>query len=126
MLSRGLVMEQMIIFASLLVCRNCWRVLMPICVEKGVTTSATILHPTIAALSSRKHPPRNTAVNGPAPYNYSACWKMFFPTASPHWQRAHQLATRTRPVADGAILTYGTPDTYPDILNQWNSPPPPR
>ena len=91
-----------------------------------MTTSATILHPTLAALSSRKHPPRNTAVNGPAPYNYSAGWKMFFPTASPHWQRAHQLATRTRPVADGAILTYGTPDTYPDILNQWNSPPPPR
>ena len=40
---------------------------------------------------------------------------MFFASDSPHYQRA----TRTAPVANGAIFTFGTPDTYPTILNQW-------
>ena len=44
---------------------------------------------------------------------------MFFASDSPHYQRATQLATTTTPVANGAILTFGTPDTYPTILNQW-------
>ena len=44
---------------------------------------------------------------------------MFFASDSPHYQRATQLATTTSPVANGAILTFGTPDTYPTILNQW-------
>ena len=34
-------------------------------------------------------------------------------------QRATQLATRTSPVANGAVPTFGTPDTYPTILNRW-------
>ena len=44
---------------------------------------------------------------------------MFFASDSPHYQRATQLATRSIPVANGAIFTFGTPDTYPTILNQW-------
>ena len=44
---------------------------------------------------------------------------MFFASDSPHYQRATQLATRPAPVANGAIFTFGTPDTYPTILNQW-------
>ena len=32
---------------------------------------------------------------------------------------ATQLATATAPVGNGAIFTFGTPDTYPTILNQW-------
>ena len=44
---------------------------------------------------------------------------MFFASDSPHYQRATQLATRATPVANGAIFTFGTPDTYPTILNQW-------
>ena len=44
---------------------------------------------------------------------------MFFASDSPHYQRATQLATTTAPVSNGAIFTFGTPDTYPTILEQW-------
>ena len=44
---------------------------------------------------------------------------MFFASDSPHYQRATQLATSIAPVGNGAIFTFGTPDTYPTILNQW-------
>ena len=37
---------------------------------------------------------------------------MFFASDSPHYQRAAQLATATAPVGNGAIFTFGTPDTY--------------
>ena len=75
-------------------------------------TTATIFAPnTIGALSRNGHP-LNPA---PEPYNYIPGWKMFFASDSPHYQRA----TRTAPVANGAIFTFGTPNTYPTILNQW-------
>ena len=70
---------------------------------------------TIGALTRKDHPLSPT----PEPYNYIPGWKMFFASDSPHYQRATQLATRTVPVANGAIFTFGTPDTYPTILNQW-------
>ena len=70
---------------------------------------------TIGALTRKDHPLEPT----PEPYNYIPGWKMFFASDSPHYQRATQLATRTTPVANGAIFTFGTPDTYPTILNQW-------
>jgi len=70
---------------------------------------------TIGALTRKDHPLSPT----PEPYNYIPGWKMFFASDSPHYQRATQLATRTTPVANGAIFTFGTPDTYPTILNQW-------
>ena len=83
-------------------------------------TTATIFAPnTIGALSRKDHPARNINRDGPAPFNYSDGWKMFFASDSPHYQRATQLATTTTPVANGAILTFGTPNTYPTILNQW-------
>ncbi|QQC22090.1 hypothetical protein I6H94_08020 [Actinomyces naeslundii] len=83
-------------------------------------TTATIFAPnTIGALSRKDHPARNINRDGPAPFNYSDGWKMFFASDSPHYQRATQLATSIAPVANGAILTFGTPDTYPTILNQW-------
>ena len=79
-------------------------------------TTATIFAPnTIGALTRKDHPLNPT----PEPYNYIPGWKMFFASDSPHYQRATQLATRTAPVANGAIFTFGTPDTYPTILNQW-------
>ena len=79
-------------------------------------TTATIFTPnTIGALTRKDHPLSPT----PEPYNYIPGWKMFFASDSPHYQRATQLATRTTPVANGAIFTFGTPDTYPTILNQW-------
>ena len=70
---------------------------------------------TIGALTRKDHPLSPT----PEPYNYIPGWKMFFASDSPHYQRATQLATRTTPVANGAIFTFGTPDTYPTLLNQW-------
>ena len=70
---------------------------------------------TIGALTRKDHPLSPT----PEPYNYIPGWKMFFASDSPHYQRATQLATRSIPVANGAIFTFGTPDTYPTILNQW-------
>ena len=79
-------------------------------------TTATTFDPnTIGALTRKDHPLNPT----PEPYNYIPGWKMFFASDSPHYQRATQLATTTTPVANGAILTFGTPDTYPTILNQW-------
>ena len=44
---------------------------------------------------------------------------MFFASDSPHYQRATQLAANVAPVSNGAIFTFGTPDTYPTILDQW-------
>ena len=79
-------------------------------------TTATTFDPnTIGALTRKDHPLNPT----PEPYNYIPGWKMFFASDSPHYQRATQLATTTTPVANGAILTFGTPNTYPTILNQW-------
>ena len=79
------------------------------------TTASTFAPNTIGALTRKDHPLNPT----PEPYNYIPGWKMFFASDSPHYQRATQLATRTVPVANGAIFTFGTPDTYPTILNQW-------
>ena len=79
------------------------------------TTASTFTPNTIGALTRKDHP-LNPA---PEPYNYIPGWKMFFASDSPHYQRATQLATRATPVANGAIFTFGTPDTYPTILNQW-------
>ena len=79
-------------------------------------TTASIFTPnTIGALTRKDHPLNPT----PEPYRYLPGWKMFFASDSPHYQRATQLATRTAPVGNGAIFTFGTPDTYPTILNQW-------
>ena len=83
-------------------------------------TTATIFAPnTIGALSRKGHPVRNLNRDGPYPFLYVPGWKMFFASDSPHYQRATQLATSIAPVGNGAILTFGTPDTYPTILNQW-------
>ena len=79
-------------------------------------TTASIFTPgAIGALTREDIPVTPT----PPPYRYLPGWKMFFASNSPHYQRATQLATRTAPVANGAIFTFGTPDTYPTILNQW-------
>ena len=79
-------------------------------------TTASIFTPgAIGALTREDIPVTPT----PPPYRYLPGWKMFFASDSPHYQRATQLATRTAPVANGAIFTFGTPDTYPTILNQW-------
>ena len=79
-------------------------------------TTASIFTPnTIGALTREDIPLSPT----PEPYRYLPGWKMFFASDSPHYQRATQLATQTAPVANGAIFTFGTPDTYPTILNQW-------
>ena len=83
------------------------------------TTATTFTPNTIGALSRKDHPVRNLNRDGPYPFLYVPGWKMFFASDSPHYQRATQLATRTAPVANGAIFTFGTPDTYPTILNQW-------
>ena len=81
-----------------------------------IHTTASVFTPnTIGALTRKDHPLTPT----PEPYNYIPGWKMFFASNSPHYQRATQLATTTAPVANGAVLTFGTPDTYPTILNQW-------
>ena len=83
-------------------------------------TTASIFAPnTIGGLSRSDHPTRNLNRDGPYPFYYVPGWKMFFASDSPHYQRATQLATRTAPVANGAIFTFGTPNTYPTILNQW-------
>ena len=74
------------------------------------------IHPNIIGALPRKDHPLNPT---PEPYNHSPGWKMFFASDSPHYQRATQLATTTVPVGNGAIFTFGTPDTYPTILNQW-------
>ena len=79
------------------------------------TTASTFTPGVIGALTREDSPVTPT----PPPYRYLPGWKMFFASDSPHYQRATQLATRTTPVANGAIFTFGTPDTYPTILNQW-------
>ena len=79
-------------------------------------TTATIFTPNTIGSLTRKERPRSAT---PPPYRYLPGWKMFFASDSPHYQRATQLATRTTPVANGAIFTFGTPDTYPTILNRW-------
>ena len=73
-------------------------------------TTATIFTPNTIGSLTRKERPRSAT---PPPYRYLPGWKMFFASDSPHYQRATQLATRTTPVANGAIFTFGTPDTYP-------------
>ena len=83
------------------------------------TTASTFAPNTIGGLSRSDHPTRNLNRDGPYPFYYTPGWKMFFASDSPHYQRATQLATRTAPVGNGAIFTFGTPDTYPTILNQW-------
>ena len=79
-------------------------------------TTATIFTPSTIGSLTRKERPRSAT---PPPYRYLPGWKMFFASDSPHYQRATQLATTTTPVGNGAVLTFGTPDTYPTILNQW-------
>ncbi|CED91709.1 hypothetical protein [Actinomyces succiniciruminis] len=80
-----------------------------------IYTGARIINPTIGALQ-RDGAPLNP---DPEPYDFGPGWKMFFHRDSPHWAQAHALASKTVPVAEGAILTYGTPDTYTQTLNQW-------
>ncbi|WP_128683566.1 Imm52 family immunity protein [Actinomyces qiguomingii] len=87
-----------------------------------IYTGARIINPTIGALTREDYKPRNINIDGPEPYDYVPGWKMFFHRDSPHWPQAHALANKTMPVAEGAILTYGTPDTYTQTLNQWPRP----
>ena len=83
-------------------------------------TTATIFAPNIiGGLSRSDHPIKNLNRDKPYPFLYVPGWKMFFASDSPHYQRAAQLATTTTPAGNGAIFTFGTPDTYPTILNQW-------
>ena len=83
-------------------------------------TTASVFTPNIiGGLSRSDHPIKNLNRDKPYPFFYVPGWKMFFASDSPHYQRATQLATTTTPVANGAILTFGTPNTYPTILNQW-------
>ena len=79
------------------------------------TTASTFTPAVIGALTREDIPVTPT----PPPYRYLPGWKMFFASDSPHYQRATQLATNIAPVGNGAIFTFGTPDTYPTILNQW-------
>ena len=79
-------------------------------------TTASIFAPGVIGALTREDIPLSPT---PEPFRYLPGWKMFFVSDSPHYQRATQLATRTTPVANGAIFTFGTPDTYPTILNQW-------
>ena len=81
-------------------------------------TSATILNPTIGTLE-RSDLGHDMYGGVPAPFQYSPGWKMYVATTSPHHERAHQLATRTETLPNGTLMTFGTPTTYPDILNQW-------
>ena len=83
-------------------------------------TTASIFSPNIiGGLSRSDHPIKNLNRDKPYPFFYVPGWKMFFASDSPHYQRAAHLATATAPVGNGAIFTFGTPDTYPTILNQW-------
>ena len=79
-------------------------------------TTASTFTPGIIGTLTRKERQRSAT---PPPYRYLPGWKMFFASDSPHYQRATQLATRTVPVGNGAVFTFGTPNTYPTILNQW-------
>ena len=83
-------------------------------------TTASIFSPNIiGGLSRSDHPIKNLNRDKPYPFFYVPGWKMFFASDSPHYQRATQLATRTVPVGNGAVFTFGTPNTYPTILEQW-------
>ena len=79
-------------------------------------TTASIFAPGVIGALTREDIPLSPT---PEPFRYLPGWKMFFASDSPHYQRATQLATRSIPVANGAIFTFGTPNTYPTILNQW-------
>ena len=79
------------------------------------TTASTFAPGVIGALTREDRP----VPPPPPPYRYLPGWKMFFASDSPHYQRATQLATTSTPAGNGAVLTFGTPDTYPTILNQW-------
>ena len=79
-------------------------------------TTASIFAPGVIGALTREDIPVTPT---PPPYRYLPGWKMFFASDSPHYQRAAQLATTTAPVANGSIFTFGPPDTYPTILNQW-------
>ena len=79
-------------------------------------TTASIFAPGVIGALTREDRP---VTPPPPPYRYVPGWKMFFASDSPHYQRATQLATNIAPVGNGAIFTFGTPDTYPTILNQW-------
>ena len=79
-------------------------------------TTASVFAPDIIGALTRNDHPLNPA---PEPYWYLPGWKMFFASDSPHYQRASQLATTVAPVSNGAIFTFGTPDTYPTVLDQW-------
>ena len=79
-------------------------------------TTASIFAPGVIGALTREDIPVTPT---PPPYRYLPGWKMFFASDSPHYQRATQLATTTTPAGNGAVLTFGTPDTYPTILNQW-------
>ena len=79
-------------------------------------TTASIFAPGVIGALTREDIPLSPT---PEPFRYLPGWKMFFASDSPHYQRATQLATNIAPVSNGAIFTFGTPDTYPTILNQW-------
>ena len=78
--------------------------------------TVSVFAPNTVGALTRKERPRSPT---PPPFRYLPGWKMFFASDSPHYQRASQLATRTVPVGNGAIFTFGTPDTYPTVLDQW-------
>ena len=79
-------------------------------------TTASIFAPGVIGALTREDIPLSPT---PEPFRYLPGWKMFFASDSPHYQRATQLATTTTPAGNGAVLTFGTPNTYPTILNQW-------
>ena len=79
-------------------------------------SAASIFAPGVIGALTREDIPLSPT---PEPFRYLPGWKMFFASDSPHYQRATQLATSIAPVGNGAIFTFGTPDTYPTILNQW-------
>ena len=79
-------------------------------------TTASIFTPGAIGALTREDIPLSPT---PEPFRYLPGWKMFFASDSPHYPRATQLATTTTPAGSGAVLTFGTPDTYPTILNQW-------
>ena len=79
-------------------------------------TTVSVFAPNTVGALTRKERPRSPT---PPPFRYLPGWKMFFASDSPHYQRASQLATTVAPVSNGAIFTFGTPDTYPTVLDQW-------
>ncbi|RAX21996.1 MULTISPECIES: hypothetical protein [unclassified Actinomyces] len=83
--------------------------------DRLLAMGADILDPEIGGLSRSDHPLNDK----PEPYDYVQGWKLFFPASSPHWAQAGALATASYPTANGAVFTYGSPDTYPTILDTW-------